>query len=205
MLTGSPLPELLPRGLVEQGRPALETLRLPFATSVVGVWRSTFAFVLAGGFRFYFAESAQKTLRLAFLIAHLFSFLFLLGSVAAEVRGRGSGVSGHIRYSGPEKICVDQRSEIISKFFTVHSTGLKCIGSIGDRRGRGREAKSGRPSAFSPGAPLIIIIISLSLSLSLSPTTDPRGYVEPPSCPSIIRCKEGRCRTLPTWERDLGT
>ena len=40
MLTGLPLPELLPRGLVEQGRPALETLRLPFATSVVGVWRS---------------------------------------------------------------------------------------------------------------------------------------------------------------------
>ena len=99
MLTGSPLPELLPRALVEQGRPALETLRLPFATSVVGVWRSAFAFVLAGGFRFYFAESAQKIVRLAFLITHRFSFLFLLGSVAAEVRGRGSGVSGHIRYS----------------------------------------------------------------------------------------------------------
>ena len=102
MLTGSPLPELLPRGLVEQGRPALETLRLPFATSVVGVWRSAFAFVLAGGFRFL----SQKIVRLAFLITHRFSFLFLLGSVAAEVRGRGSGVSGHIRYSGPEKICV---------------------------------------------------------------------------------------------------
>ena len=106
MLTGSPLPELLPRGLVEQGRPALETLRLPFATSVVGVWRSVFAFVLAGGFVFYLAESAQKKVRLAFLITHRFSFLFLLGSVAAEVRGRGLGVSGHIRYSGPEKICV---------------------------------------------------------------------------------------------------
>ena len=102
MLTGSPLPELLPRGLVEQGRPALETLRLPFATSVVGVWRSAFAFVLAGGFRFL----SQKIVRLAFLITHRFSFLFLLGSVAAEVRGRGSGVSGHIRYSGPEKIRV---------------------------------------------------------------------------------------------------
>ena len=99
MLTGSPLPELLPRGLVEQGRPALETLRLPFATSVVGVWRSAFAFVLAGGFRFL----SQKIVRLAFLITHRFSFLFLLGSVAAGVRGRGSGVSGHIRYSGPEK------------------------------------------------------------------------------------------------------
>ena len=102
MLTGSPLPELLPRGLVEQGRPALETLRLPFATSVVGVWRSAFAFVLAGGFRFL----SQKIVRLAFLITHRFSFLFLLGSVAAEVRGQGSAVSGHIRYSGAEKICV---------------------------------------------------------------------------------------------------
>ena len=160
MLTGSPLPELLPRGLVEQGRPALETLRLPFATSVVGVWRSAFAFVLAGGFRFL----SQKIVRLAFLITHRFSFLFLLGSVAAEVRGRGSGVSGHIRYSGPEKICVS--AVILSvNFFTVHSTGPKCIGSIGDRRGRGREAKSGRPGAFSPGAPLIS---SLSLSLSLT-------------------------------------
>ena len=60
MLTGSPLPELLPRGLVEQGRPALETLRLPFATSVVGVWRSAFAFVLAGGFRFLFGRVSTK-------------------------------------------------------------------------------------------------------------------------------------------------
>ena len=60
MLTGSPLPELLPRGLVEQGRPALETLRLPFATSVVGVWRSVFAFVLAGGFRFLFGGVSTK-------------------------------------------------------------------------------------------------------------------------------------------------
>ena len=54
---------------------------------------------LAGGFRFL----SQKIVRLAFLITHRFSFLFLLGSVAAGVRGRGSGVSGHIRYSGPEK------------------------------------------------------------------------------------------------------
>ena len=66
MLTGSPLPELLPRGLVEQGRLALETLRLPFATSVVGVWRSVCAFVLVGGFVFYLAESARKIVRLAF-------------------------------------------------------------------------------------------------------------------------------------------
>ena len=36
------LPELLPQGLVKQGRLAMEPLRLPFATSVVGVWRSVF-------------------------------------------------------------------------------------------------------------------------------------------------------------------
>ena len=66
MLTGSPLPELLPRGLVEQGRPALETLRLPFATSMVGVSRSVFSFVLAGGFVFYLAVSVQKIVTVAF-------------------------------------------------------------------------------------------------------------------------------------------
>ena len=90
MLRGSPLPELLPRGLVEQGRPALETLRLPFATSMVGVLRSVFCFVLAGGFVFYLAVSAQKIVGLAFNNIPVF-FSFLLGSVAAEVRGRGLG------------------------------------------------------------------------------------------------------------------
>ena len=123
MLTGSPLPELLPRGLVEQGRPALETLRLPFATSVVGVWRSVFAFVLAGGFRFLFGGvSTKKHSQVGFLTTHRFSFLFLLGSVAAEVRGRGLGVSGHIRYSGPEKIRVSAVILSVILYCAQHST-----------------------------------------------------------------------------------
>ena len=59
MLTGSPLPELLPRGLVEQGRPALETLRLPFATSVgrclaLGVW-----FCTGRWFPFFITKNSQ--------------------------------------------------------------------------------------------------------------------------------------------------
>ena len=116
MLTGSPLPELLPRGLVEQGRPALETLRLPFATSVVGVWRSVFAFVLAGGFRFLFGGvSTKKHSQVGFLTTHRFSFLFLLGSVA---RGAWAGIGcvwAHPLFRSTENLC--QRSDFISKFF----------------------------------------------------------------------------------------
>ena len=151
MLTGSPLPELLPEDLWSKGgrhwKHSACLLRRRWS-----VFRARCFFVLAGGFVFYLAVSAQKIVRLAF--NHTDFIYFWLGSVAAEVRGRGSSVFGHIRYSRPEKICVS--AVILSvNFFTVHSTGPKCIGSIGDRRGRGREAKSGRPGAFSPGAPLI--------------------------------------------------
>jgi hypothetical protein len=60
-------------------------------------------------------------------------------------------------------------------------------------RGRGRGTKSGRPGAFSPGAPLIS---SLSLSLSLShPPLIPGGMWNPPQCSSFIPCKVGLCRT----------
>ena len=89
MLTGSPLPELLPRGLVEQGRPALETLRLPFATSVVGVWRSVFAFVLTGGFRFLFGGvSTKKHSQVGFFNNTPIFFSFFVGFGSTRCVGR---------------------------------------------------------------------------------------------------------------------
>ena len=88
MLTGSPLPELLPRGLVEQGRPALETLRLPFATSVVGVWRSAFAFVLAGGFRFLFCRVSTKNSQVGFFNNTPIFFSFFVGFGSTRCVGR---------------------------------------------------------------------------------------------------------------------
>ena len=84
--------------------------------------------------------STKNSVRFAFINTPIF-FFFLLGLVAAEVRRRGVGVSGHSRYSGPEKIRVST-SDFISNslLITQHSTEV-CIGSIRDRRGRGREAK----------------------------------------------------------------
>ena len=116
MLTGSPLPELLPRGLVEQGRPALETLRLPFATSVVGVWRSVFAFVLAGGFRFLFCRVSTKNSQVGFFNNTPIFFSFFVGFGSSRGAWAGIGcVWAHPLFRSRENLC--QRSDFISKFF----------------------------------------------------------------------------------------
>ena len=108
MLTGSPLPELLPRGLVEQGRPALETLRLPFATSVGRCLALGVCFCTGRWFPFFILQSQHKKIvRLANNTPIFFSFFVGFGSS----RGAWAGiwcVWAHplFRYAGPEKICV---------------------------------------------------------------------------------------------------
>ena len=106
-----------------------------------------------------------------------FSFFVGFGSSRGAWAGIGC-VWAHPLFRSRENLC--QRSDFISKFFTVHSTGPKCIGSIGDRRGRGREAKSGRPGAFSPGAPLIssLAIVHWGVSpLGLAPAAPLSGIL----------------------------
>ena len=117
---------------------------------------------------FYFAESAQKIVRLAFLITHRFSFLFLLGSVAAEVRGRGSAVSGHIRYSGPEKICV---SAVILSLNSLLCTVQDQSASAASETGEGEGEKLNQVGQVLSAPELPSSVLSLSLSLSLSRQT----------------------------------
>ena len=50
----------------QQGQLALETLCLPFAASVVSVWHSVFAFVLASGFNFLFFRVSTKNSQVGF-------------------------------------------------------------------------------------------------------------------------------------------
>ena len=115
---------------------------------------------------FYLAESAQKKhSQVGFLTTHRFSFLFLLGSVAAEVRGRGSGVSGHIRYSGPEKICVSAVIlSVNSLLCTVQDRSASAASETGE--GEGEKLNQVGQVLSAPEPPSSALSLSLSLSLT---------------------------------------
>ena len=126
MLTGSPLPELLPRGLVEQGRPALETLRLPFATSVVGVWRSAFGFVLAGGFRFLFCRVSTKNSQVGFFNNTPIFFSFFVGFGSSRGAWAGIGcVWAHLLFWSGGNLC--QRSDFIGNSLLCTVQGRRVV------------------------------------------------------------------------------
>ena len=91
---------------------------------------------------FYFAESAQKIVRLAFLITHRFSFLFLLGSVA---RGAWAGIGcvwAHPLFRSRE-ICV---SAVILSVNSLLCTVQDQSASAASETGEGGMSKTVLPS-----------------------------------------------------------
>ena len=129
MLTGSPLPELLPRGLVEQGRPALETLRLPFATSVGRCLALGVCFCTGRWFPFFITKNSQ----VGFFNNTPIFFSFFVGFGSSRGAWAGIGcVWAHPLLRSRENLC--QRSDFMSNslLYTAQHRSASAASEIGE-------------------------------------------------------------------------